>query len=941
VDYPECYSNPLQDVVVNRIFSSFFDIRKGEYLLSLLMVSYYYLVLVTYYFLKPARDSLFLVKLGASQLPIVFILIAVVVVPVTTMYARASRSLKLNRMIMWTTGVMIAALICMRLLLNLEQSWVFYLFYIFVSIYGALMTSQAWLLANAAFDATQAKRIFALIGLGGILGASTGGEVTNLIVSKFNVQTEDLLFICIGVLIASAVLAHMIWALRQKNFGSHPQARAAARQKQERKESIADLFKMIKRSRHLVYIITIIAIMMMVASLVDFQFKSVSAEAFPTKEELTSFLGKFYSRLSLVSLFLQFLFANQIMRLLGVGGAILFLPFGLLLGSVTMFLVPGLFAGILLRGADGTFRYSIDKTGRELLFMPVPLEIKKRTKLFIDMFIDRWFRGIAGALLLLLTLVLHFSARQISIVVIVLVLAWIVVALLAKREYVNAFRSALERRAINLDELQINPSDASTIKLLISTLKSDNERQVNYALEMLISVQDKSLVAAVTPLLSHSSAEVRINSIKILRKQRDGDLHAVLAPLVGDPDPEVRLQAIQGVCAHFPEGPDEALKTFLQNSDSRIQASAVVCAAEQNKFTEQHLDDSEVIKKLMSVEGEDREICRIQVARALASLEALPLRSTLVELLNDSSPRVVIQAIKSAGLTQGTEFIPHLLDKLDDRRYRSYSRSALAAYGYLILATLSGYMTDRRVPVRLRQYAPLIMKEIPLQQSVDALTASLKEVDTQVKHQVVRALNKLRTCYPDLEFREDKITTALLEETRSYYEIIQILHLHRQSGDNPRAKLLQRALEEKLDRNLERIFRLLALRYSPNDIHNAYEGIVSSRKDLRANAVEFLDNLLGKDLKRYIQPILDPVSIDLTLRKGRDLFKISIQNCELSLQMLIQGDDLWLKACAIYMAGSIDPMPEECRALIQAAAKDSDSLVRETAALVLKQTSGS
>ncbi|HDY89516.1 MAG TPA: hypothetical protein ENH82_15565 [bacterium] len=65
------------------------NIRKGELAITLLMFFYYYLLLVTYYFLKPARDSLFLVKLGSSQLPFVFILIAVIVAPIASIYSRA------------------------------------------------------------------------------------------------------------------------------------------------------------------------------------------------------------------------------------------------------------------------------------------------------------------------------------------------------------------------------------------------------------------------------------------------------------------------------------------------------------------------------------------------------------------------------------------------------------------------------------------------------------------------------------------------------------------------------------------------------------------------------------------------------------------------------------------------------------------------------------
>jgi len=49
---------------MRRLISSFVDIRKGEGILVTFMFSYYYLILITYYFLKPARDSL---ALGRSN----------------------------------------------------------------------------------------------------------------------------------------------------------------------------------------------------------------------------------------------------------------------------------------------------------------------------------------------------------------------------------------------------------------------------------------------------------------------------------------------------------------------------------------------------------------------------------------------------------------------------------------------------------------------------------------------------------------------------------------------------------------------------------------------------------------------------------------------------------------------------------------------------------
>ena len=158
---------------MKRFLNSLFDVRKGEVLLTLLMFANYYLILVTYYFLKPARDSLFLVKVSPEMLPLVFIITALVTAPVVTIYSRASRAMKLNRLIIVTLAIIVVNLFVLRWLIQISSDWVYYLFYTWVSIYGALTTSQFWLLANAVYDAGQAKRIFTLLGLGGIIGAFT------------------------------------------------------------------------------------------------------------------------------------------------------------------------------------------------------------------------------------------------------------------------------------------------------------------------------------------------------------------------------------------------------------------------------------------------------------------------------------------------------------------------------------------------------------------------------------------------------------------------------------------------------------------------------------------------------------------------------------------------------------------------------------------------
>ena len=567
-------SDRLLAETMTRIFGSFLDIRRGEATLTLLMFFYYYFILLAYYCLKPARDSLFLTRLGSDQLPFVYILIALIVVPVTTLYARWADSLNLKRLLVITTLTLIASFGLLRLLIQIDHPWVYYVFYIWVSIYAILATSQFWLFANEVFNPTQAKRLFPLLNLGGIIGAMTGGEVTSLIVQVFGVPTENLLFFCIAFLAVCVLLVNLTWRARQKEGGVDA---VHALRREGQRETIGQLFGTVRRSRQLMFILGIISMTMMVATFVDFQFKAVSVAAFPAQEDLTAFLGRFYGRLSLVSLLFQSLFAYRFLRILGVGGVIFFLPISLLFGSLALLVAPGLWAGILLKGAEGSFRYSIDKTGRELLFLPIPPQVKRRTKVFIDVFIDRLFRGVAGVFLLILTLMLGWPVTQVSIVVICLLAIWIFFATRVRKEYVNAFRKALERREIDPNELRTDITDASTIDSLVETLKSTNERLVTYALDMLAPVKEVELIPSLRPLLNHPSAEVRRKAIQLLQTQANGTLVPEMEHLLEDEDYQVRLEAIYFLCRHDPDNHLTRLRTYLKHHDARIQMAAVGC----------------------------------------------------------------------------------------------------------------------------------------------------------------------------------------------------------------------------------------------------------------------------------------------------------------------------------------------------------------------------
>ena len=149
---------------------------------------------------------------------------------------------------------------------------------------------------------------------------------------------------------------------------------------------------------------------------------------------------------------------------------------------------------------------------------------------------------------------------------------------------------------------------------------------------------------------------------------------------------------------------------------------------------------------------------------------------------------------------------------------------------------------------------------------------------------------------------------------------------------------MARALRERLDQDLEVIFRLIGLQYPQEDIHDAYAALRSSHPDRRTAAIEFMDNVLRADLKSTILPLLEEASSEHLIDRAALQFGVQVNNTEDSLRLILDLPDRWLKSCALYEIGS--------RGFIQLAdvarrlAAENDAVVQETALWALGRLEG-
>jgi hypothetical protein len=375
------------------------------------------------------------------------------------------------------------------------------------------------------------------------------------------------------------------------------------------------------------------------------------------------------------------------------------------------------------------------------------------------------------------------------------------------------------------------------------------------------------------------------------------------------------------------------MKAYLEHPDLKIQAAALGCVAEYGSPAEKGLIGERVIRAVLGLGGEEGVFSRVQAARALGGMEDSILRRFLPDFMEDSSPSVVRQTLRSLGRIGDPAYVPWMLDRLADRRFRVDARDSLAAMGASVLGALADRLDSEEEDPRVRRNIPRVLSEIRTRESVDILLDRLERAPSSLRYLLIKASSKLRTKAPDLEFDPDRANAELIREARSYYEMLRIRHLFRGVREDPAIRLLKRALAEKQEQNLECIFRLLGLCHPPRDIYHAYLGFVSGSRTLRASAIEFLDNVMDRDQKAYLLPFLDPASPEEAIEKGQALFGGRLETREKALAHLIRQRDPWLRVCAI---NSVDgATTAELARLVAACRDDPDPLVSETAGMVV------
>jgi AAA family ATP:ADP antiporter len=936
---------------MKNLIKNLLNIREGEGTKTFLMFAYIFLIIGSLVIMKPIRTSLFLTRYGIEQLPYVFVLVAPAALIFIRFYSRFVNKIRLNFLIFNTHLVFISLLILFWILLytKFEAGWLLYAFFVYVGIFGLASTSQFWLLANYVFDAREAKRLFSILGAGGISGGIFGGYLDKILAPIFG--TDNMLFFCLLFWFICMIILKIIW--KQAARYNYKEILTQQQRVQRHRSSGTNPLSIIFNSKHLLFLAAVVAIAALVSALVDYQYAYIASAIIVDKDELTAFFGLWLSNLSIISLVVQFLFTSRILKHFGVTTSLFFLPFGILIGAVSVLFTPALWSAIAIKVGEGSFKQSIYKAGMELLYLPIPSIEKNQAKAFIDISVDSFATGAGGLLLILFANQLGFTVQQISILLFLLLTIWIYLILRVKKEYINSFRYALEKRTIDLEDQNLNVNDAAIFESITRILEGKNERQILYALQLLENINNEEFIPYFQKLLDHPSSEIRYHVLLILQTYKGVNLSPNIKHLVEDVNHNVRVEAIRYLIQRATDDVNLALQYFTDSEFNIITAALMSIAfeyKENQKFRgkidfRKLLDEFIMILSESTVNEMEKVYIKTNIAKVLGIVSEVELDPLLFNYLFENSIEVKKAAIESAGNIRNMMYIPALIRLLENKFVRKNVRLALAAFGEDIVDQLDPKFDDEKLSVQLRANFFKIFPLVGSQRTVEILVKYLNHSNNIFRFEALKALNKLRTKFPLLDINPDIVKEQVLKETVNYHNILSALsgELNMSSQDNrdnhriitqqlniqEARKLLIKALHEKLDGVIERIFRLLGLIYPAQDLYNSYLGMVSTRANLKANAIEFLDNILDTTLKEVLIPIMDNYSSARHLdHPGTALEKSKVDELQV-MERIFESEDNWLKICGLYLVSQLRKF--ESLNFLKKLAEDPDQRVREAA----------
>lgn len=373
-----------------------------------------FFLMFAYSILRPAAESLFLETHTSKGLPLAWILVALGMTVVVGFY---SRFVGRKDLLQLFAHVLLCSLLLLALLMGAVSAkfpGAYYALYVFKDLFMVVLVEIYYSYANSVFPIKTARWAYGFFGflsaVGGVLGNLAIGFLAE------TVGTFSSLFTLFPLLILLAVFCYFFSG--QAGIGTPMEDR--------KKVGMADAVRIINKSSYLTFVLILIAVVQIAVTLIDFSFNAALENHFPLLDVRTGMIGKVYAVVSACTIVLHIL-TGPILRMVTVPITLLAIPV-IMTGGLGVYLAVPLFLSMaLVKVSSKVFPYTLFRSSKEILYIPLHYEEKTLAKSVVDMLTYRVAKG--GASLLLMGLLALGLSAYISWLTLLFILGWFSVTL--------------------------------------------------------------------------------------------------------------------------------------------------------------------------------------------------------------------------------------------------------------------------------------------------------------------------------------------------------------------------------------------------------------------------------------------------------------------------------------------------------------------------------
>lgn len=365
---------------------------------------YYFLVLTSYYILKPVRESFFLGEKGYRNLPVVHLLVLAATFIAVIVYTKASRRLGPARLVTATNVFFLISILGFWIFLTQvdtssgvlatarrQMAWVYYCW---VAVFSVFAIALFWSLTHTVFTADEGSKCYGVIGSGATIGALTGGLLTHRLAEI--IGTENLLVVAAAMLSPCIVFGNMLARLSRQRQTAQAELQSGVAS--AKKTPALTIFR---NNRYLCVLGLIVMLTVVITVLDEYRYNKLINLEFQDRQDVrTAFFGRVYFLSNCIGLFFSLALTGVIQSIWGPRPGLLLFAGIVVMSGIAFLFFPSINTVLYSLVAMQAVGYSIYQWSRELLYTQTTAEEKFIAKGFIDAFMFRVGAGTAALALI-------------------------------------------------------------------------------------------------------------------------------------------------------------------------------------------------------------------------------------------------------------------------------------------------------------------------------------------------------------------------------------------------------------------------------------------------------------------------------------------------------------------------------------------------------------